>query len=638
VSTVAADPAAPTRRTRALRMPGRETISLVLFFAAVAAFYAFIVGISSPGFSFSRVNSGPYGWLGDALVHGQLNLRYPEVPDQLRALPDPYDPAATDSFRWTLHLHDLSYHDDKLFIYWGVVPALLLFAPLRLAGIWMSQGLAVIILCLGGLVFSVLTLRFLVRRFLPQTPPWALWAGQITLACCNAVPFIMRRAEHSEVAIGGGLCFGFLAIWLFVTAWYGERRSMRRLAGASLALGLAVASRPTWVVLAIVPVVLAVWAWRARRPDSGRLSAALLGPLAVCGLVVMAYNAARFGSPFELGSKYQLAGYRQTDYAMFTPAFLAPGLFFYVLEPPHLTPLFPFLALGPPPNYPGTLPPGYISYWGEPIAGVLPASPVLLLLFLIPLMWRGWSQDLRRIVLVLAGLGVAMVLMLSGVLWSTTERYVVDFASLLLIAALLVWFSALVRLRGRRRRVVAVVVGAALAWGAVLGLAVSFTGYGKPLPEAQPKLWSRLESAFSPVSRVLSGVAGRPVVGRISPPQPAPLITSWSSLGRDPVLITQGAKPTTVRVASPSAGHYVLRALAATGPNVAAGEQFVLGVGTKHGRSEGTVQTGQPTEIAVPVELDAGVTSVVLTARALRATGSPALFVAIRSFERPGEQ
>jgi hypothetical protein len=99
--------------------------------------------------------------------------------------------------------------------------------------------------------------------------------------------------------------------------------------------------------------------------------------------------------PFELGSKYQLAGVNQADYAPFTFAFLKPGLFYYLLGPPRLEPLFPFVALGPPPLFPGDLPQGYVK--SEPTAGLLPTTPFLVILALLPVAARRWNRRLRAV-------------------------------------------------------------------------------------------------------------------------------------------------------------------------------------------------------------------------------------------------
>jgi hypothetical protein len=630
------------------RMRG-ETLSLTLFFVLVAAFYVWTAASSVPfRFDDSTIGSGRYGWLADALVHGQLHLRKP-VPDGLLALNNPYDPVANLPYR-KQGLQDLTLWDGKLYLYWGIVPELLLFAPLRVLGIWMSQSLAATIFYFGGFVFSLLTLRFLVRRFLPETPTWALWTGFITLACCNVVPFSLRHGTHSEIAIGSGLCFGFAAIWLLLTGWFSESNplSSRRVAAASLALGLAIGSRPTWIVAAAVPCALVVVAWRSSRWPAGlvprRFILALWGPLAACGAVVMAYNFARFGSPFELGTKHQLAGFDQRHYPPFDVRFLGPGLFYYVLEPPRLEALFPFVSLGPPPTFPWKLPPGYQS--SEMTAGLLSMTPIVASLVLLPVAARRWDADLRRITFTLVGVGIGMLVLVAGALWSTTERYAADFTSLLLIGAILVWLTALGSVRRRsRRRLVHIVGVAVLLWSVTLGIAVGFTGYGQPLPKRHPVLWERLESAFSPVSRAMALMRGHPIIGRVVAPMGETKSDgSWVSPGPDEAGVEVGSRPVLMRVASAHRKVYRLTAVVGRGSDVALGVPMVLGIAVGDQAPVEVGIAGQDASLAglgqvvvVPVVLDGGVTSISLTARADRITGPKILQVLRMRFEAANE-
>ncbi len=60
---------------------------------------------------------------------GQLSLKK-EVPPGLAQLADPYDPTANAIYRAAPYrLHDLSYYNGRLYLYWGVTPALILFWP-----------------------------------------------------------------------------------------------------------------------------------------------------------------------------------------------------------------------------------------------------------------------------------------------------------------------------------------------------------------------------------------------------------------------------------------------------------------------------------------------------------------------------
>ena len=201
--------------------------------------------------------------LADALRHGELALRI-KPPQALLDLPNPYDPTANAQFRFA-GLDDLSLRNGHLYAYWGPTAAIVLFAPLQVLGINVSQSFAVALFGFLGFVFSVAIVRFLVRKFLPDTPRWTMAVACVALAFGNTIPFILRRPATAEVASTCGLCFGMLGIWLLLMGWHGSRPSARKLLAAGVALGLAMFSRPTLGALALIPLVLVVAAGEARR-------------------------------------------------------------------------------------------------------------------------------------------------------------------------------------------------------------------------------------------------------------------------------------------------------------------------------------------------------------------------------------
>ncbi len=355
-----------------------------LFFAAVLVFYFWTAATSVP-MSFKPASGGYYGMLADALRHGDLALRI-KPPQALLDLPNPYDPVANAPFRQS-GLDDLSLRNGHLYAYWGPTAAIVLFAPLQMVGIYVSQSLAVALFGYLGFVFSVAIVRFLVRRFLPSTPRWAMAVACVALAFGNTVPFILRRPATHEVAITCGLCFGMLGIWLLLMGWYGPRPSRRKLLAAGVALGLALISRPSLGVLGLIPLVLVATAWRAGTWPLGltgtRVLVALFGPLAACAALLMAYNMARFGSPLEFGQKFQMTGVESVE--TLVPAFIPSGLFIYLLTPPRPTALFPFLSLDSP-LLPWTPRSDYQAI--EDTGGALVLAPVLWWIFLLPVLRR----------------------------------------------------------------------------------------------------------------------------------------------------------------------------------------------------------------------------------------------------------
>ena len=196
---------------------------------------------------------------------------------------------------------------------------------------------------------------FLVRRYRPETGLTTRVAATLLLGLANVAPFLLRRPAVYEVAIAAGYLCLMAGLYLTLTGVLRDRPSLVRVAAGSLALGLAVGARPH-LILAL-PVWIWAWArlWRAR--ESGRravvrLAAAALAPLGICLALLGLYNVARFGSLTEFGSSYQLAGINAHTLDRFSLDRVVPGIFFYLLAPPHLDTVFPFAHLLP--DYPGT--------------------------------------------------------------------------------------------------------------------------------------------------------------------------------------------------------------------------------------------------------------------------------------------
>ena len=64
----------------------------------------------------------------------------------------------------------------------------MLFAPLQVVGLHVSQSFAAALFGFLGFVFSAAILRFLVRRFLPSTLRWAMAVACVALAFGNTLP------------------------------------------------------------------------------------------------------------------------------------------------------------------------------------------------------------------------------------------------------------------------------------------------------------------------------------------------------------------------------------------------------------------------------------------------------------------
>ena len=477
----------------------------------MAAFYAWTAGTSEfpvwprTGLAFY------YNHLTNAFRAGQLHLLI-QPRRELLALPDPYDPVANLPYR----LHDAVLFKGKYYLYYGPVPALLVYLPFReITGLDFTDPLAVALFSAMGLVFAFLLVQFLARRYLPETPFWLVLAAIPALGFGNTLPYVLRRPLHYEVAIAAGYAFVFASIYCFVVGTLGDRLRRGWILMGSLLLGLAAGSRVPMLAAGLVPGVLALsvlWS-RRDRPIRDQLITllAFFGPLTVCVALLLVYNVLRFGSWTEFGVNYTLIGVLPggetvRTYKFYDAARVPFGLFYYVLAPPHYLAQFPFffpqpwIYLVPPPNY-------YL----EPTAGILPMCPLLVVWFFAPVLLaqsRGKPGSLWLVGAAIAGAGA--VLLAQFTFAAVTMRYVVDFATLFLVPALLLWYGSLNTLRersARARTALAAVFIGLLAATVIVQTALSFVGTADNFKKGSPQTYEAIHALFRPVEAWLRGGA-----------------------------------------------------------------------------------------------------------------------------------
>ena len=416
-----------------------------------------------------------YSLLVQGFRAGQLSMKI-DVPSGLTELPDPYDPIANDLYRERPYkFHDLTYYKGKLYLYWGIAPAVLLFWPFAaLTGHYLLHRDAVLIFCMIGFLVSTGVLRALWRRYFAEVSVWVVVACVLALGLANGLPTLLSWAGLQEVPISCGYMLTMLALAAIWCVLHEPQRKCRWLVAASVAYGLAVASRPNLVLGGIILLVPVIQARRERRKVWLPLLAAI-GPIVLVGLGLMFYNARRFGNPFEAGVKYSLTDVNVVSLPLFGLQFLWFNFRVYFLEPARWGSRLPFVhdIIMPP------VPAGHHGL-SAPF-GILTNIPLVWLALAAPLAWRNRSAQaasvLRWFVLavtLLFGICAALLCFLRA----TAFRYEVDFLPTLVLLAVVGILGC--------ERVLAPTSesgqadrpvwrrGARLGWGLLLGFSVAF--------------------------------------------------------------------------------------------------------------------------------------------------------------------
>ena len=413
--------------------------------------------------------------LARAFLDGDLDLG--PAPEQLVVLADPWDPDANRSIRYEFALHDYAFYEGRIHSPFGPTPALLLHLPIRaLTGEPIHPATSTLIWSIGLVLASFATYRIVTRSLMATRPWWGDAAALAAIGLAGPVLWLISigRGYEESIACGAFLLMAGTAILArFVTNPGSTPSALLAIAG--LVLGLAAGARPHLLAAGLLVIAAAVSIIRSRRPGYRVAVAALAFPYGAAVLALLAYNQARFGTPMEFGTAYQMAGMDLREYPLFDPAHLLPNLRDYLVGGPRFEARWPHIHL-----LENTFDNDPSRHTNEPVAGMLTTFPAIAVgLRCIPLAFRSAGRNNRGLkcaVLAVFTLACGLLAAISLPFSSSTMRYTVDFvpmfALLATISAVLVFGAATANEdhRGLRR-----VWVAALVWSSYAGLMLPLT-------------------------------------------------------------------------------------------------------------------------------------------------------------------
>lgn len=400
--------------------------------------------------------------LPDAFMHGQASL-LAEPSDELLAMDNPYDWGARINegiqYSW-----DHLLFDGKYYSYYGIAPVLVLFLPFRLiTGTYLPCMNAILIFCMLATVFLSLCWHEVLKRWFPKTPASLAVCGQFMLLCSSGMVFCMFRPKFYEAAEAAGLMFFVIGLYFTLSSnvFCKEKIKLYKLALSAVFVSLAVLSRPTFALYAVVMLFFLFFAFRQylkaddmpvkKRGYVIKFLAAALIPYAFFAALQMAYNFARFGSPFDFGIQYSLTVSDFTK-AEFHPSLAWISIYNFLFNLPGLSSSFPFITCSN--EWFGTTGFYYFEYSRNPMTFGLfwRALPMFALLF-APRALKTMDRENRLRALLLGGVGCVVVpVIIIASTWESGHamRYNVDFGWQMLFAALAICLYFYNRIQNER--------------------------------------------------------------------------------------------------------------------------------------------------------------------------------------------
>lgn len=363
--------------------PGRNYLFVIPALFAVILFYTWFV--TSGGGNQSGTTTMYYAYLAEAFLTGDLHLALKPDP-QLLALDNPYDVAARIELKRSgiATPMDFSLYEEKFYVYWGPVPALLLAAIQALFGARVSDFFLAFIFCLGIFLVQSFLLLAVWERYSRTLPRWTLLLAIFLGGSLWPIALLRHYDDYAriyEAAIGAGQFFLVSGILVAFTSITRSSTSNWRFVLAGSLWVLAIGTRHVLAVpVGLMVILTGFWLLRTTRSfvEITTKLASLCLPLTLGGAALAWYNWARFGSIVETGFSYALAGVdlqgHQTE--LFSGSYVIQNLYNYVLRPPVLMQKFPFVAMldGREDSILAFLPvPGF--YNAQPIAGLIYIFP-----------------------------------------------------------------------------------------------------------------------------------------------------------------------------------------------------------------------------------------------------------------------
>ena len=282
----------------------------------VLGFFIFlVVFINFNANDYKQLDMYNYG-LVESLADGSLYLKQ-EPSEEFKNLENPYDFITRENppiIRGRDFVWDSAYYNGKFYVYFGILPAIMIFLPYFLIT---GKYLQTSFVCLGVSVIILILLKEIlckfIKRYFEELPFKLVVLFLITLFAGSMILYMNGAARVYELLILSGVCFVLAGILCVLKSMEEPEKRYRYIFLSCFFMALSVACRPTNLLASIIilPYLLKVFIEDMKNfgQDKKSLIKCVFSigiPYIIVAIPLMWYNYARFESIFEFGANYQL--------------------------------------------------------------------------------------------------------------------------------------------------------------------------------------------------------------------------------------------------------------------------------------------------------------------------------------------
>lgn len=238
-------------------------------------------------------------------------------------------------------IFDLSYYKNKVYLYFGITPILLIYLPYNLIfDYYISDSLAGFFLSSLIFILSLIILRNFNRFFLCyKIKPFYENLSIFLIGFCNYTVILVIKIEIYEISSISAAVLLLLSILLFMKYLLATKQSTKYKLTfiIGLLLSLAVGCRPHYVLFIPIFFLLIIFIEFKNKQNNNIFKSIIcfLIPCIIYGFIIATYNYLRFDSIFEFGWKYQLNSHNQFDFVPTFKDFLL-GIQYHLFKMPNI--------------------------------------------------------------------------------------------------------------------------------------------------------------------------------------------------------------------------------------------------------------------------------------------------------------
>ena len=420
---------------------------IIMTIAIVINVFVFIgLGVINPEYKATTSHHYQYYRLAEAMLDGHFYLN-DTPPASLIMLDNPYDPDMRrtavnnngESFKW-----DTAYRNGRYYVYFGIVPCLMYYLPLKAMGIELSNKYFIMAVVSIIIIFGYLLLYEINRRWFKNISFLAHLMLSIIFVNSTGIILATRAMDLYHVPIMASMMFLIMTMYFWIKALPQTEKGTLKgkyLTIGSITMALVAGCRPQLLLMAFISVPL-FWDYVFKQrtlfsKTSVRKTVGFMLPFVIFGAFMMFYNYARFGSVFDFGQNYNLTVMDMTA-EHFNIEKLPLGLFTYFLQLPGTSVIFPYI------HYAGTYTQFMGNYVREEVTGGMFIHHIILFFLIMTTKVKDLLKEKKLLWIVCMLLGISLIVcMLDFNTGGIVERYRTDFTWQIFLAAIIVIYAVL---------------------------------------------------------------------------------------------------------------------------------------------------------------------------------------------------